>query len=250
MIALSSMHLFDVQANTTVLSQLPEAIQQRLHERLNNQEDDTITETNFTSSDVAAYDYFGYSISIDGTTLVVGAHGDDDNGPNSGSVYVYDLTKTITDEGFERKITASDGAADDAFGFSLAIDGTTLVVGVYNNDDNGTNSGSVYVYDLTKTNADAGFETKIIASDGADGDYFGYSVSIDGTTLVVGAHNNYDNGQTTGAVYVYDLNKTSDDEGFETKITASDAANGDSFEFSRSPRQMLQEEIILVDQFH
>jgi hypothetical protein len=73
MIALSSTHLFDVQANTNVLSQLPEAIQQRLYERLNNQEDDAITETKLTASDGGSYDYFGFSVAIDGTTLVVGA---------------------------------------------------------------------------------------------------------------------------------------------------------------------------------
>ena len=59
MIALSSMHLLDIQANTTVLSQLPEAVQQRLYERLNNQDDNAITETKLTASDGAADDYFG-----------------------------------------------------------------------------------------------------------------------------------------------------------------------------------------------
>ncbi|MGB0417945.1 MAG: FG-GAP repeat protein, partial [Acholeplasmataceae bacterium] len=52
---------------------------------------------------------------------------------------------------FERKITASDGAASDRFGESVAIDGTTLVVGAPGDDDNDNyQSGSVYVYDLTK----------------------------------------------------------------------------------------------------
>ena len=228
---LSSMHLFDIQANTTVLSQLPEAVQQRLYERLNNQDDNAITETKLTASDGAADDYFGYSVALDGTTLVVGAYLDDDNGGNSGSVYVYDLTKTINDEEFERKITASDAASGDYFGRFLAIDGNTLVVSSYFDDDNGSESGSVYVYDLTKNNRETGFERKITASDGAVTDRFGISVAIDGNTLAVGAYYDDDNGMNSGSVYVYDLTKINQ-SGFERKITASDGAEFDFFGWS------------------
>ena len=231
MIALSSMHLLDIQANTTVLSQLPEAVQQRLYERLNNQDDNAITETKLTASDGAADDYFGYSVALDGTTLVVGAYLDDDNAGNSGSVYVYDLTKTINDEEFERKITASDAASGDYFGRFVAIDGNTLVVSSYFDDDNGSESGSVYVYDLTKNNRETGFERKITASDGAVTDRFGISVAIDGNTLAVGAYYDDDNGMNSGSVYVYDLTKINQ-SGFERKITASDGAEFDFFGWS------------------
>ena len=231
MIALSSMHLLDIQANTTVLSQLPEAVQQRLYERLNNQDDNAITETKLTASDGAADDYFGYSVALDGTTLVVGAYLDDDKSGNSGSVYVYDLTKTINDEEFERKITASDAASGDYFGRFVAIDGNTLVVSSYFDDDNGSESGSVYVYDLTKNNRETGFERKITASDGAVTDRFGISVAIDGNTLAVGAYYDDDNGMNSGSVYVYDLTKINQ-SGFERKITASDGAEFDFFGWS------------------
>ena len=229
MITLSSMHLLDVQANTTVLSQLPEAVQQRLYERLNNQEDDTISETKFTASDGAAYDYFGFSIAIDGSTVVVGSFLDDDKGENSGSVYVYDLTKTSGDDGFETKITASDGLNNDYFGVSVALDGTTLVVGAYGDDDKAGDSGSVYVYDLTKTPEDDGFERKITATDGQTYARFGLSVALDGTILVVSAYLDDDKGTDSGSVYVYDLTKTSGEDGFERKITASDGAVDDRF---------------------
>ncbi|MGB0534872.1 MAG: FG-GAP repeat protein, partial [Acholeplasmataceae bacterium] len=200
MMIISFIHLFDVQANTTVLSQSPEAIQRRLYDRLNNLEAANV-DTKITTSDGAAFDFLGTSIAIDGTTLVVGAHTDDDNNEsNSGSVYVYDLTKISGDDGFETKITASDGAAGDFFGWSVEIDGTTLVVGAYGDDDNGSSSGSVYVYDLSKTSGDDGFQTKITPSDGAAGDLFGQSVTIDGTTLVVGAYQDDDNGSNSGSV--------------------------------------------------
>ena len=101
-----------------------------------------------TASDGAASDFL-VSQSHSMQTLVVGSFEDDDKGTGSGSVYVYDLTKTPVDDGFERKINASDGANYDLFGLSVALDGTTLVVGAYSDDDKGTNSGSVYVYNGT-----------------------------------------------------------------------------------------------------
>ena len=229
MIALSSMHLFDVQANTTVLSQLPEAIQQTLYERLNNQEDNEITETKLTASDGASDDRFGQEVIINGSTLVVSSRYDDDNGGDSGSVYVYDLTKNSGDAGFERKITASDAAAADHFGRAIAIEGNTLVISAHYDDDNGAQSGSVYVYDLTKNSGDEGFERKITPSDGAAKDYFGHQIALEESTLVVSSHHDDDNGDSSGSVYVYDLNKTSADAGFETKITASDGVQGDNF---------------------
>ncbi|MGB0417944.1 MAG: FG-GAP repeat protein, partial [Acholeplasmataceae bacterium] len=86
---------------------------------------------------------------------------------------MYDLNKTSEDSNFERKIKASD--LSTWFGYSVALHGTTLVVGAPNDDDNGDSSGSVYVYDLTLDgNAETtgnpatpyvdGFETKITAS--------------------------------------------------------------------------------------
>ena len=236
---LSSVQLFDVQANTSVLSQLPEAIQERLYDRLNNQEDDTITETKLTASDGAANDFFGRAVAIDGSTLVVGAMYDDNvNGTNSGSVYVYDLTKDTSHTEFERKITASDGASNDYFGISVAIDGSNLVVGTINGNSAGSASGSVYVYDLTKATSDAGFERKITASDGEVNDYFGISVAIEGSILVVGARYDDDNGTNSGSVYVYDRTKATSDAVFERKIISSDGASFDNFGYSVSINDM------------
>ena len=85
-----------------------------------------------TADDGAADDYFGYSVSIDGDTVVIGAHHDDDKGTNSGSAYVFtrdtagDLASGWTQVA---KLTADDGAADDEFGISVSIDGDTMVIG-------------------------------------------------------------------------------------------------------------------------
>jgi hypothetical protein len=103
-------------------------------------------ETKLTASDGAAYDYFGYSVSIsgDGLTAIVGANGDDSS---RGSAYIYNYNSGVWNE---TKLTASDGAAYDYFGYSVSIsgDGLTAIVGAYRDDDNGTDSGSAYIFPL------------------------------------------------------------------------------------------------------
>jgi FG-GAP repeat/Lectin C-type domain len=147
-------------------------------------------------SDGAASDWFGYAVAIDGTTAIVGAYGNDDNGTNSGSAYLFDTTTG----GQVAKLLPDDGAAGDWFGRSVAIDGTTTIVGAYDHDDNGTDSGSAYLFDTT-TGAQI---AKLLPDDGAAGDEFGWSVWINGTTAIVGARFDDDNGIDSGSAYLFD----------------------------------------------
>ena len=95
-----------------------------------------------------------------------------------------------------------------------------IVVGAWGDDDNGSVSGSVYVYNLDGTG-----ETKITASDGDSGDRFGHSVFLGSNKIVVGAY--ADEPSLAGSVYVYNLDGTG-----EVKITASDGAADDLFGFT------------------
>ena len=81
------------------------------------------------------------------------------------------------------KLLPDDGAAQDRFGISVAINGTTAVVGADLNEDIGGHSGSAYLFDTTT----GGQIAKLLADDGAEGDRFGLSVAINGTTAIVGA---------------------------------------------------------------
>ena len=187
------------------------------------------------ASDGAADDEFGRSVSIFGDALVVGARLDDVGANNvQGSAYVFERNTGGADNwGQVTKLTASDGAANDYFGRSVSIFGDTIVIGA-NFDDIGTNShqGSAYVFERNTGGADNwGQVTKLTASDGAGGDYFGDSVSISGDVLVVGAHgDNVSANNQQGSAYVFERNTGgADNWGQVTKLTASDGARSDWF---------------------
>ena len=106
----------------------------------------------------------------------------------------------------EFKILPSDGAADDQFGNSVSISGNYAVVGAYRDGDNGSGSGSAYVFKRSDTLWAQ--ETKLLPSDGAVDDYFGLSVSISGDYAVVGATVD-DNGDASCSAYVFTRTGTS-----------------------------------------
>ncbi|MCW5970329.1 MAG: putative Ig domain-containing protein [Blastocatellales bacterium] len=157
-----------------------------------------------TASDRASEDRFGFSVSISGDTVVVGASGDDSN---RGAAYIYERNKngmapTAENWGEVKKLTASDGASEDRFGWSVGISGDTVVVGAEGDD---SNRGSAYIYERNKNGMAPAAENwgevkKLTASDGAAGDLFGYSVGISGDTVVVGA---YFDDSLRGSAYIF-----------------------------------------------
>jgi hypothetical protein len=158
-------------------------------------------EVKLIASDGEAYDWFGYSVAISGDYVVVSAPYDDDAGSGSGSAYIFKRDGTAWTE--QAKITASDGAKYDAFGYSVAISGDYAVVGAHWDDDAGSASGSAYIF---KRDGTAWTEqAKITASDGAASDYFGVSVAISGGYAVVGADGGDDAGTASGSAYIYNI---------------------------------------------
>jgi hypothetical protein len=150
------------------------------------------------AADGDAGDRFGDAVAVDAGTVVVGASYDDDKGPYSGSVYVFTRTGGTWTQ--QAKLTAADGAAYDRFGYAVAVDGDTIVVGAYQDDDKGTNSGSAYVF--TRTGATWTQQAKLVPADGAANDNFGRAVAVDGDTIVVGASLDGDKGIASGSVWV------------------------------------------------
>jgi hypothetical protein len=142
-------------------------------------------------------DNFGRVVAISGTTAVATSPFDDDRGEDSGSAYVFDATNGRQ----KLKLLASDGAIQDFFGFSAAIAGNVVAVGAPFDDDLGSNSGAVYLFDAT-TGAQL---AKVVPEDGAAGDQFGFAVALDGSRLVVGSPLDDDGAPDAGSAYVFDV---------------------------------------------
>ena len=180
-----------------------------------------IEEQELLASDGAPGDWFG-PVATDGQIVVIGAIFDNDNGVDSGSVYVFRYNGAEWIE--EQKLLASDGAAGDHFGVYALFEGDVMVIAADGDDDNGSDSGSVYVFRYN--GAEWIEEQKLLASDGAAGDLF-REIAISGDVVVIGAR--LDDG-ATGSAYVFRYNGAEWIE--EQKILASDGASGDYFGWS------------------
>ena len=179
--------------------------------------------TKLTASDANTDDWFGQSVCISGTHAIIGANQNDDAGINSGSAYIFSLSGGVWSE--VQKLTASDEMSDDYFGWSVSISGERAVVGTILNDDAGSASGSVYVFELS---GGVWSETqKLTASDAATFDYFGQSVSVSGDHILIGANRNDDDGADSGLAYMFKLDGGTWVE--SQLLSASDAAGGDFF---------------------
>ena len=160
-----------------------------------------IQEDKLVPSDGKIYDRFGRSVSISGDRAIVGAFFDDDNGHHSGSAYLFHRVGSSWEQ--KSKIVASDGAAEDRFGWSVSISGNYAIAGAYANAAYGENTGSAYIFQWNGSSWVQ--ETKLVASDADFYHYYGYSVSISGDCAMVGSHNDNDAiiGPATGSSYVY-----------------------------------------------
>ncbi|MEA3450970.1 MAG: T9SS type A sorting domain-containing protein, partial [Bacteroidota bacterium] len=143
-------------------------------------------------------EYFGISVSIENGYAVVGAYHTSWSDCKGAAYVFYNNSGTWIQQA---KLVANDVADGDNFGRSVAISGDTVVVGSPRNDFNGTTSGSVYVFKKKESNW-VQF-TKLVASDGNEGDRLGFSVALDNQSVFVGAKNREDNGTSSGAVYIY-----------------------------------------------
>ena len=179
-----------------------------------------------TAADAAADDSFGGSVAIDGDTVVIGATG----ASTGGAVYVFSTSDGGVTYDQVAKLTAADGAADDEFGDSVAIDGDTVVVGANQYSKSGS-TGVAYVFRTTDGWA-SNTEIKLTASDAAVSDLFGTSVAIAGDTVVIGAWGDQDAGLMSGSAYVFRTDGGGATYDQVAKLTADDGAAYNSFGIS------------------
>ena len=185
-----------------------------------------------TASDGAAFDYFGISVGINLAYIVVGAYGDDDGGTTSGSAYIfYKYQGGTYNWGQVKKLVASDDDSYDYFGRAVSIDDPYAIVGAYGDDDNGSASGSAYIFYKNQGGAyNWGQQAKLKANDGAASDYFGYSVDIYNTWAAVGAYGNDDSGSLSGSAYIFLRDQGGPGNwGQKAKLVPSDGSATDYF---------------------
>ena len=122
-------------------------------------------------------------------------------------------------------LTSWDAQPGDRFGHALAADGDWLLASAPRDDLQGRDSGSVAVFQSTR----AGWRQtdRLEPSDGRAGDYFGFSMALDGNLAVVGSPWDDDRGERTGSVYVFEWN--GEDWVEQAKLTSFDAQPDDRF---------------------
>jgi len=184
-----------------------------------------IEEAKLLASDGAENDEFGLSLSLSGDVALIGAHKDDDNGSNSGSAYVFRFDAGSGTWNEEAKLTASDGSGGDDFGGNLSLSDDFALIGADEVNANGSNSGAAYVFRFDAGSGTWIEDAKLLASDGAAHDLFGYSVSTFGDVALIGALQDDDNGSSSGSAYVFRFDVGSGTWIEEAKLLASDGGD-------------------------
>jgi hypothetical protein len=170
-----------------------------------------------------AEDTLGGNVALKNDIAMLGVMRRDDKGKDSGAVFSFERQSTNWKQ--KQIITAPDAKAGDAFGQSIALSQSHLVIGAPRSDALGNDSGAAYIYKRASNTWH--FQAKITASDGAAGDLFGISTAIDGNTILIGADLHDEKSENAGAVYTYVLNN--DQWKQEAKLMASDGSNNDIF---------------------
>jgi len=177
-------------------------------------------------------DRFGISVSISNDIIVVGAYAEDNSGLSSGAAYVfYKDYGGINNWGEVKKLTASDASSSDFFGQSVAIEDSIIIIGSPQDDDNGTNSGSAYIYSKNLGGQDNWGELKkLSASNASSGDKFGYSIVFNNSQIIIGSIFEDEFKSNSGAAYIYykDFGGI-DNWGELKKLKASDPDSGALF---------------------
>ena len=149
-------------------------------------------------------DKFGscVSLSVNGNTALVGAHGASSKFVNSGDVFVFTRNPTNKSWSLHARIRPNDASSFDYFGYSckLSGDGLSFVSGSFNKD---RASGAIYMF--SKKDKDWLQVNKMTSADNSDGDFFGCSVGINetGTLVVAGSYRSDSSHADTGAAYIF-----------------------------------------------
>ncbi len=162
--------------------------------------------TKLYAPDATEGEHLGSSVAIDGDTILAGAPEDDDACPGSfvcfsGSAYLFVHNGTAWT--LEAKVTASDAGVVDSFGHSVALSADIALLGAYGNDEVGFSGGAAYLF--RRSGGVWTEEEKLIGSDVGEWDQFGWSVAIHGSSVLVGATEDFFELPGPGSAYLFEL---------------------------------------------
>lgn len=178
----------------------------------------------YPDSSVDTESFFGASVAIDKRTIVIGIQ-DDDTGVGSAMVYKFNNGTFLE----QAKLSPNDGSPTDDFGRAVAISNDFIIVGAQKQDAAGIDSGAAYIFE--RNDDDEWTEVaKLVAPDSEENERFGISVAIDRNVAIIGANGDDDNGENSGAAYIF--TRVNNEWMFTQKLTASDGEAGDNYGFS------------------
>ena len=152
--------------------------------------------------------------------------GDATLGPDAGAAYVF--IRKQTGWALQAKLIPSDGEPEDLFGFSVAMDGDTVIVGSHRSNVPGADAGSAYIF--VRRGSDWIQQARLIANDANEFEWFGYAVAISGNTAIVGAIRSNTTGKDSGAAYIFVRN--GDLWTQQAKLVGDNTEPRDNFGFS------------------
>ena len=153
------------------------------------------------SGDGAIYDRYGTAVAVDGDIALIGAYLEDtEDGADAGAAHWFE--RNAGEWQYGGQLRAPDAAIEDRFGIAVDVDSGRMAVGAFwDVIGNNVDQGSVYLY--RREGSDWVFEQKLVASDGRQRDYFGFSLSLDGDRLLVGARGASVPALEQGVAYVF-----------------------------------------------
>lgn len=178
------------------------------------------------AEDGKAGDLFGNAVSISGETILIGAPGVDDAGPEAGAAYIF--IRAAEEWIQQAKLIGTDIGNFDQFGSTVGIHENTAIIGAHSKDETGPDSGAVYIF-VRNGNAWTQ-QAKLTPRDAVQGDHFGFSVAVYGDTALVGAHLSNAAGPDSGAAYLF--TRTGATWRQDLKILPNDIGVGDEFGYA------------------
>jgi hypothetical protein len=182
-------------------------------------------------SDLAHWDKYGGSVSVDSGYLLVGSRHDDDKGADAGAAYLFGAPTDASIAGYELvKFTANNGKAGDNLGESVALQDGLALIGSVGKDALGTNAGCAYLFDADPSSPTFGTQLAWLLPTGNDNDLIGCSVALDSGLALVGAKLADVGAIDSGTAFLFDADPSSPTFGQALmQLIASDGGKGHHF---------------------